>query len=73
MASSHQVEVLACLTEEEALHTVLQRLVNDIMKSGITTPEDTEYPGLHSYIILRISIVTGSPYLHNVVMYPLEL
>ena len=46
VASSHQVEVLACLTEEEALHTILQRLINDIMKSGITTPKDRVHMSL---------------------------
>ena len=38
MQDSHQIEVFACLTQEEALHSVFQRLINDIMERGIPTP-----------------------------------
>ena len=36
-ALSHQVEVLAGLTEKEALHPVLLCLGRDVMKSGVPT------------------------------------
>ena len=38
MQDSYQIEVFAGLTQEEALHSVFQRLINDIMERGIPTP-----------------------------------
>ena len=36
--TTHQIKVLACFTEEEALHSVLKRFVNHIVKSSIPAP-----------------------------------
>lgn len=35
---SYQVEVFACLAEEEALHAILFGFLYDVVKSGIPTP-----------------------------------
>lgn len=42
VADTDQVEVLAGLTQKEALHPVLMRLVFHVMESGVTTPEQGE-------------------------------
>lgn len=36
-AASYQVQVFACLTEEEALHSILFGFVHDVVESGIPT------------------------------------
>ena len=36
--TAHQVEILACFTQEEALHPILLALLDDIVQSGIPTP-----------------------------------
>ena len=40
--SSHQVEVLGSLTQEEALHAIFLRLVLHVVKSGVAAPMHKE-------------------------------
>ena len=56
-ARTHQVEVLAGLTEEEALHPVLMRLVQYVMDCGISTPAHKVVP--HHHISTHVHIYTA--------------
>ena len=38
LAAAYQIEVLACLTEEEALHPILMRLLHNVVQRSIATP-----------------------------------